>query len=416
MRLETFSVTGFKNFTEEVTLSDLGLINVIHGENNVGKSNLLEAIHLFFQLLDPSLYNRNSSPSEDSFITDTTMENQLGHRRNEIFHIGNNVPLEIKASLERVKGIGATSIAIRLEQRQKNTALTIKRIESENQEKPRSVLERIYQGTSSSSPQMVLIDDRRQEKGETETNAALLGPIPQTLKIALYDAKESLDPAQYRLWELFVETMAQFSPLKNQGTFVALYDRKSQQANLALQTNGARIPVDLLGSGVQQVVGLVGRLLMTGASIVAVEEPEANLRYTLQRELQRLFKNIVADERGPSQLFFTSHSPAFEADDHFYAMTRSPAEHPVIRRRPVDEARHYTGLDVECAPPGSTAPLSYVSSDGLVLVPEGIRDELGLTTGGGVVFVPHKDTGHVEMLTNEQFYALIEDEDESDGQ
>jgi len=34
-----------------VTLEELGAINVIHGPNNVGKSNLLRAIEVFFRLL-----------------------------------------------------------------------------------------------------------------------------------------------------------------------------------------------------------------------------------------------------------------------------------------------------------------------------------------------------------------------------
>ena len=47
MKLRSFSVQGFKNFEQEVRLDELGDINVIHGENNVGKSNLLQAIDLF---------------------------------------------------------------------------------------------------------------------------------------------------------------------------------------------------------------------------------------------------------------------------------------------------------------------------------------------------------------------------------
>ena len=51
MMLLSFSVAGYKNLIDEVRLDVLGPINVVHGDNNIGKSNLLEAVHLFFRLL-----------------------------------------------------------------------------------------------------------------------------------------------------------------------------------------------------------------------------------------------------------------------------------------------------------------------------------------------------------------------------
>lgn len=51
MQLRSFKAQGFKNFRKPVVLEDLGPINVIHGPNNVGKSNLLQAIELFFTVV-----------------------------------------------------------------------------------------------------------------------------------------------------------------------------------------------------------------------------------------------------------------------------------------------------------------------------------------------------------------------------
>ena len=52
MRLVRFAVRGFKNLVNEVVLDELGPFEVLHGENNVGKSNLLQAIDLFFALME----------------------------------------------------------------------------------------------------------------------------------------------------------------------------------------------------------------------------------------------------------------------------------------------------------------------------------------------------------------------------
>ncbi len=50
MQLLEFEVHGFKSLYD-CKLTDLQSINVFHGENNVGKSNLLEAMELFFRVL-----------------------------------------------------------------------------------------------------------------------------------------------------------------------------------------------------------------------------------------------------------------------------------------------------------------------------------------------------------------------------
>ena len=49
MRLEWFEVSGFKNLRDRVELQDIGPLAILHGENGIGKSNLLEAIAAFFE-------------------------------------------------------------------------------------------------------------------------------------------------------------------------------------------------------------------------------------------------------------------------------------------------------------------------------------------------------------------------------
>ena len=51
MRLNSFTVEGYKNLTVPVTFGPLGDLNAVHGPNNIGKTNLIRAIDLFFGLL-----------------------------------------------------------------------------------------------------------------------------------------------------------------------------------------------------------------------------------------------------------------------------------------------------------------------------------------------------------------------------
>jgi hypothetical protein len=215
------------------------------------------------------------------------------------------------------------------------------------------------------------------------------------LGLQLFDAREAVDLQRANRWRRFVEEMRSFADITGPGDFIVTFDR-------------ARTPLKLMGTGVQQLAAVLGHLLMTNASIVAVEEPELNLRYTLQLELRESLRRLVGSSGGPSQIFLTSHSPAFESGDTFYAMRAAP-DGPTIERRPVAEAAQFTEHLVDV--PRGRAPLSYVTSEGLVKLPDGVRKQLGIEQGGGVVFRKRDDVPYVELLTNEQFMSALRGED-----
>src|SRR5688500_2245189 len=51
MRLRSFTVQGFANFVQPVSIGPLDEANVVYGPNNAGTSNLLRAVELYFRLL-----------------------------------------------------------------------------------------------------------------------------------------------------------------------------------------------------------------------------------------------------------------------------------------------------------------------------------------------------------------------------
>lgn len=167
----------------------------------------------------------------------------------------------------------------------------------------------------------------------------------------------------------------------------------------------ARIPLHLLGSGVQQLAILLGSLLVFGSTLVGVEEPELNLRYTLQLRLREVLADLVGVPGGLDQLFLTSHSDAFEAGAHFYHMEPTP-DGPRVERRRVEEARVALGITGEGGLPDPNAALCYLSTEGVVRVPERIRRTIGLPNGGGVVFLERD--GAVEVMSDETFADRFE--------
>jgi hypothetical protein len=231
------------------------------------------------------------------------------------------------------------------------------------------------------------------------------GVIPESLMLELWDAKESLEPQIYRRWELFTQVMQKYADVLGEGRFLATFERTSGRANLVFETPRSRIPVDLLGSGIQQVVSIVARLLMTRATIVGIEEPELNLRFDAQLRLREILADVVRGAQGLRQILLSSHSPAFEYGSSFYAMRPTPAG-PVVERRPGAEAALFTQHMLGVQPPEQgSAAVGYVSSDGLMRLPEETRRELGLEHGGGIVIWKREGAPYHELLTDEQYLA-----------
>ena len=98
MLITRFEVENFKNFEKSVVLDELGPFNVLHGANNVGKSNVLKAIDLFFRLVRferadelPIVGPRHISDFDFLALT--------GQSRPECFNLWKPLPIRLAATL-----------------------------------------------------------------------------------------------------------------------------------------------------------------------------------------------------------------------------------------------------------------------------------------------------------------------------
>jgi predicted ATPase len=436
MRLKQFSVKGFKNFRRQIVLEEMGAICVIHGENNIGKSNVLEAMQLFFQLLAVQHQSKHKTLLLNQEMTFSEIE-QFGLRASDIFHLEFPDAIELKATFNiealELKEAGIEELLpssiVQINQRLKpiygtfNYQITqfqfadgtdVTQTDANDEQKAyakqlaRFMAQTVFpRQTEGIDNRFVLIGiDRLVSSQEKE---ARRGVVPQTLCLQLYDAKESREIVDRNRWKLFVRTLKKFNDILGEGEFTALFDRKTGRADLGFESPSSVLtPIEMLGSGIQQAVALITRLLMSPATFIAIEEPELNLRYTLQLRLRDIFQEIVKASVKPQQIFLSSHSPAFEFGEHFYAMRHSE-NGPVIERRSTQSAesftQHYAILPTANE---EKAPLCYVSNNGLVKLPDRIRQVLGIEQGSGIVLIERNDNGHVELLTNDQFHELFE--------
>jgi AAA domain, putative AbiEii toxin, Type IV TA system len=412
MRLRRFEVSGYKNLLEPVVLDELGPISVIHGDNNVGKSNLLEALELFFVCLNRRRLDNPTAVAVATSPADLFMG--VGLDVASIFNILSPVPIRMKAEVHIEPrdfldaGIDTMSdtLVVRVELQliwdSSNPGMLRLDVQMGHVlpngpvTNPRELSRVIATGVGYARRFQHVGVHREVWSGIYQggmTPSVPLGRalISPALSLALYDLYNAEEPRQVARWEMFVEAMKDFQDLVEGGTPVPVYRRAENRAVMTIQMpQGGRIAADLLGSGIQQVIGLLGRMVVGGADVLAIEEPEMNLRHDLQERLRKSLIRMSEDPRVGMQLFLTSHSPAFEVGEHFFAM-RKGARGPTVERRPVRDAAAFTGS----ASLPTRLPPSWLSSDGVVQLPADVRAHLGLERGGPVMFV---ETSEPEVL------------------
>lgn len=408
MRLTSFRVQGFKNLLAPIAMEDLGPINLLHGENNVGKSNLLRAIEVFFRLL-ATVNSGSSVPIEQTLqVTDAELRN-LAIRGADLFNYAVPHPVEMTAALAlddaeiALAGIQPpfdctrVSLALSLESRGGGSV---------------GLLWRSFRFGDQTE---IMVKDRKPELEQFARRFSrfllerFLGPRgiphvgvdrrPDAAVDALYDASASQDRRQAMQWDRFGEVMGAFRDILGEGRFIAVLPRGERQARLFYETATMRVPLHALGSGVQSIVALFGHILTSGAAIVAVEEPELNLRWALQERVRDALRDLVGKEGAPSQLFITSHSGAFETRETFYLMRQGQGG-PVVEQRPVSDIPLIVGGAAPAGPVTASRAPAYVSGEGTLRLPERIRDAVGVQRGGGVSFVDKGD-GVVEMMSDD---------------
>ncbi len=370
MRIEKFRVQGFKNFTQEIVLDKLRGYNVIHGVNNVGKSNLLEAMALL--MCGEKYLNTDIWCLTDASVT-----------------------LEIEAVIPDLAAT-LTTIGIPAKNHQHQTMSVQVWASKRNETDIRWTLEIGESRTEildKGQLQKVLAPKRR---GPMERMRFMILPVSRlsndaasglNLALEMYDAQQSEDIFNVKRWRTFVDAMKAFQDLTGPGEFVATYNRQSSQAQLMFESKEARVPFRLLGSGIQQIVTLLGMILMSNASIIAIEEPELNLRWALQTRLADVLKSLLdTPDAGIDQLFITTHSPAFSDTPDFWLMQKGIAG-PTISRRPSEDLALVLQDSLESEPklPKRTME-AWLTKDGIVKVPPRVQKLLHLADGGAVAF------------------------------
>jgi len=360
MRIEQFTLSNFKSFdSSNQRVYNTSDINLIFGENNSGKSNILKFLKLIFCLKKIT----NKIEVEDSVIEKNTFDNFFtGFIENEayIFHKNNrsvniNFDFHIKIYNKDLKA-GGFSFMDNLEEeyfvKDRDYSMLrfqgeIKNLDYTNSEivlnsstlntidvfsKDDGIEHYFKSGKDASKLEgnkkafiellsflnnlTVYIDNDRFFKKETY-NRNFKNLNPHNFKNWLYSlSTDELKYDRYLALLNFIRenSIKSLGLMKELDISFALNDKDDLE--LLIYNGSERLPIDSYGTGVTQIFYILTKVFFTSSKILLVEELELNLSPKTQRELFDILRRLI--EQGViSQVFFTSHSSYFNFRNDF---------------------------------------------------------------------------------------------------
>jgi len=340
VRIESIKIKGFRNLRSAVALDEFADINVLHGENNSGKSNVIDAIELAFSLLGDLAMHQ---------WPDRQFEKLLGLRPSDVFPIeqlDGSAEVVMRVALDANEGAHIADTTGTLALRSGGSVeLELLLARSNATWRWASTVKPSY-GRATDAVVARTIKRGAPPYANEESTAFLAMPrlrgayggqqgrevVPAWVLEALIDSHDTREAKKHRLWQRFNDVVvAGLRDVIGEGQVVPRYDPRTEKVLLEHHTASGPIVCERLGGGVQRVIAMAGSLLASSAQVVAIEEPEADLHHGMQLRLRDIFRRIIADEFGPKQLLLVSHSPVFVATMHGYQFRPTP-QGPKVER------------------------------------------------------------------------------------
>lgn len=346
MRIESFSAKGFRSL-RDVQLPALGPFNVFYGPNGSGKSNLLAAIQAWLRLIPIALDTSPVRPPDAQLLPPMqALQRARGHRA--LHEPGAPLhPADFALGSERRKislegtlvalspGIERVWISLEVDATAPQKP-TLHRWELEidglafDEGEP---LKDIY-WAKLAALESVGIDRKlsavpadRMPRVESAGQRPPDGVEPLSwyfrrgqLKDALFAAQNTTSPATLRALQRFRELMQ--GPPLHRPPFRSVEEPHTGTRDLREwlppPLDEHDISLDLAGLGIAQIYWILAQAMLSGADIIAVEEPEAHLHApTSGRALRQLLARLV-EEKHVDQLFIATHSNLFDLDPTGY--------------------------------------------------------------------------------------------------
>lgn len=328
MRLASVHIEGFRSI-RELHLSDLGPIVSFYGPNGAGKSNILAAIDLFLQACTA----RAGHQPPRIALSDLRPNAKVAR-------IGADFHLEDGARRAQVRwqfeASSTTAIHVAVDGQRASI---------------HDVLE--LAGAPADRPLGVGVPAIRGAGWRQGKHHAGVPPVVQAVQFALdgafedamFVAQNSPDADLYGRMQRLQALLT--GPPLSRPPFRAFEEHpggpKGVQEMLSRAGSIRAVPLNRAGLGVEQLYAIVSAIVLSGAPIVTLEEPEAHLyERGSARDLRALLKRLVPDTA--HQLFIATHSSQFALDPtQVWSVVWSEEQGTLVERAkdPLDLFRHH---------------------------------------------------------------------------
>ncbi|MGB6838045.1 MAG: AAA family ATPase [Dehalococcoidia bacterium] len=342
MKIRRFEIWNFRSL-EDITAGALSDAAVFHGENNTGKSNILAALKFIFQgkvIREEELPREVSAPPAPRptpFYYGELTDFRDNFRWGSSGPIRFNIRLEASdKELESVPDLDRALESVRSGPGHSNWIIITGLIDRSGDDGRMQLEEAklngaiLYKWEESGSPSYFpsladsLSPDERQEAAE-----ALLLSLTDLVVVVESDRYLTQEPSEgpgqlssstFKRWLHRLSLSRDEFPVYRRITqafqdapfgfgHVWFAEDSRELEIMILDSSSQRLPIARLGTGVQQVLMLLARILQSPAKVIAIEELELNLSYKNQDLVLNKLVDLVRDQSYPlSQLLITTHS------------------------------------------------------------------------------------------------------------
>lgn len=165
------------------------------------------------------------------------------------------------------------------------------------------------------------------------------------------------------------------------------FDPDTQIIDVGFISPNGRLPIENVGSGVQQLLLMLGQVFFNDYPIIALEEPEMNLSPQYQGLLLSTLRQLMQDPAVKlNQLFISTHSPYLELQENFYDVTRDEQGYTQVRRASRESHQAYFAI----TPTGPDTG-ARVNSLNQVKLYDRLMEDLALQRGDLVFFLKNEN-------------------------
>lgn len=387
LRLRGFSVENFRSIRDALRFDDVGALEVLHGANNAGKSNLLRALDLVFRVLVDNAASVGDRPTEYKASELRLPPGPIAHRDRAA------APTVLGLSLD--VGGEPLELGFSVEWLDPGFGVSLTHARRAGQDVALNATDPLWEQLSVPARCCTMVPPGMVPPDGWDTWDAWLLDAYDRDATGAARRRHGLVERALRAFE------AELGPGRLDRIWVG--PKSGGRLELAWQgEDGVPVPFSEQGSGLQRLKDIAVAVFGTADPVVVVEQPEDHLSESAQDRLFEMLQQVVAG--GRKQVIVSSHVYAFDGPQS-RRVVKVDGGTQLVDRAPVavgpapdagcgveDWSRYLRRLHAQAELPSA----GWVAESGLVQLPASVRASMELPTvlafsripSGGVLAVP----------------------------